>query len=181
MNASKFISGDRVYLREVRVSDVNEQYYNWLNDPEINQYLETRFVPRSRANIEEFVKRIDGNENEPFFAICLHEDDRHVGNIKIGPINWHHRSADISLFVGDKSLWGKGVATEAIALLTGFGFRTLNLNKIKAGCYGGNLGSAKAFEKCGYLREGLLREQFISHGQKIDMIILGITASDFWK
>lgn len=181
MDYSKFVTGARIYLREVRISDVTEQYYNWLNDPEINQYLETKFTPRSLGNIAEFVKRMDGNENEPFFAICLQEDDRHIGNIKIGPVNWHHRTADISLFVGDKSLWGKGIATEAIKLVTDFGFRTLNLNKIKAGCYGGNLGSAKAFEKCGFVREGLLREQFISQGQKIDMIILGITASDYWK
>lgn len=181
MEYSSFISGDRIYLREVRISDVNEQYYSWLNDPEINQYLETRFVPRSLSNIEDFVKRMDGNEKEPFFAICLHEDNRHVGNIKIGPINWHHRSADISLFVGDKSLWGKGIATEAIKLVTDFGFRILNLNKLKAGCYANNLGSAKAFEKLGFEREGLLREQFISNGNKIDMIVLGITASDYWK
>ena len=181
MEYGKFISGDRIYLREVRLSDVNEQYYNWLNDPEINQYLETKFVPRSLENIAEFVKSMDGNQNEPFFAICLKEDDRHVGNIKIGPINWLHRSGDISLFIGDKRLWGKGVATEAIGLVTDFGFRVLNLNKIKAGCYGGNLGSAKAFEKCGFVREGLLREQFISHGEKVDMIIMGITATDYWK
>lgn len=181
MEYSPFISGERVYLREVRISDVNDQYYKWLNDPEINQYLEIRFVPRSLENIEKFVKRMDGKTNEPFFAICLHEDNRHVGNIKIGPINWQHRCADISLFIGDKSVWGKGIASEAIKLVTDFGFRTLNLNKIKAGCYEGNLGSAKAFEKCGYVREGLLREQFISEGQKIDMIVLGITASDYWK
>lgn len=181
MDYSKFISGKRIYLREVRLSDVTEQYYTWLNDSEINQYLETKFVPRSLENIAGFVKRMDGNEKEPFFAMCLHEDDRHVGNIKIGPINWYHRSADISLFVGDKSLWGKGIATEAIQLVTDFGFQILNLNKIKAGCYGGNLGSAKAFEKCGFLREGFLREQFISHGQKVDMIVMGITATDYWK
>lgn len=65
-----FLRGQRLYLREVRVSDVNERYYQWLNDPDINQYLETRFVPRSIENITEFVRRLDGNSNEPFLQFA---------------------------------------------------------------------------------------------------------------
>ncbi len=181
METVKFLTGSRIYLREVRLSDVNERYYSWLNDPEIYQYLETRFVPRSLENITDFVKGMDGKADEPFFAICLQANDLHIGNIKLGPINWYHRSADISLFVGDKDCWGKGFATEAIQVITDYGFRVLNLNKLKAGCYADNLGSAKAFEKCGYLREGLLREQVISKGQNVDLILLGRTASDYWQ
>jgi [ribosomal protein S5]-alanine N-acetyltransferase len=180
MGNGYYLSGERIYLREVRLSDVNERYYSWLNDPEIYQYLETRFIPRSLENIAEFVKRMDGKENEPFFAICLRENDLHIGNIKLGPINWRHRSADISLLIGDKECWGKGFASEAVQVITDYGFRILNLNKVKAGCYDNNIGSAKAFEKNGYVREGLLREQFISQGKKIDMIILGMTATDYW-
>lgn len=176
-----YLSSERIYLREVRQSDVNERYYSWLNDPEIYQYLETRFVPRSLENIADFVKKMDAKENEPFFAICLKENGLHIGNIKLGPINWHHRNADISLFVGDKECWGKGFATEAIRTITDYGFRMLNLNKLKAGCYDINQGSAKAFEKCGYQREGLLRSHVISSGRCHDVILLGMTAHDYWE
>jgi [ribosomal protein S5]-alanine N-acetyltransferase len=176
-----FLRGQRLYLREVRVSDVNERYYQWLNDPDINQYLETRFVPRSIENITEFVRRLDGNSNEPFFAICLIDDNSHIGNIKLGPINWYHRYADISLFIGEKHLWGQGYAREAIQLVTDFAFQTLNLNKLKAGCYAENLGSAKAFEKCGYEREGLLKGHIIDRGQEIDIILLGLRGKKYWN
>ena len=40
-----FLERERVYLREVRLSDVKERYYQWMNDPEINRSLETRFIP----------------------------------------------------------------------------------------------------------------------------------------
>lgn len=175
-----YLSGERIYLREVRLSDVTERYYAWLNDPEVYQFLETRFVPRSIENIADFVRRMDSCENEPFFAICTKDSDLHVGNIKLGPINWHHRNADISLLIGDRDYWGKGIASEAIGLITDYGFKMRNLNKLKAGCYAENIGSAKAFERCGYLREGLLRSHAISNGRCHDVILLGITACDYW-
>jgi RimJ/RimL family protein N-acetyltransferase len=180
-NFSPFLRGKQIYLREVRQSDVNERYYHWLNDPEINCYLEVRFVPRSLENISEYVRKMDAKENEPFFAICLNDSHEHIGNIKIGPINWYHRNADVSLLIGEKRLWGQGYASEAIALVTEFAFRTLNLNKLKAGCYGNNVGSARVFEKCGYQREGLLRGHVIVDGKDMDVILLGIRAVDFWE
>ncbi|QLE59137.1 GNAT family N-acetyltransferase [Nostoc sp. TCL26-01] len=177
----RFIQGARVFLREVRQSDVNETYYQWLNDPEINRYLETRFVHRSLDNISEYVKIMDAKEDEPFFAICLNDNQEHIGNIKLGPINCHHRNADVSLFIGKKELWGQGYAAEAIALVTEFAFKKLNLNKLKAGCYAMNLASAKAFIKCGYQQEGLLRGQVIVDAQDMDVILLGMRAVDFWN
>ena len=158
---------------------MNEAYYNWMNDPSISQYLETRYLPRSKHNITEFVKTMDGKSNEVLFAICDISSDMHIGNIKIGPINWIHRFADISLLIGDKNYWGKGVATEAIRLVTLFAFNTLNLHKLKAGCYEQNIASAKAFEKAGFKREGLLKNQWIANGQFFDEILLGLCSEDF--
>lgn len=181
MDNSSYIVGKRLYLREVRLTDVAEKYYGWMNDPEINKYLETRFVPRSLDNIKDYVKQLDGKGDELFFAICVKEDKCHIGNIKLGPINWYHRSADISLLIGEKSQWGHGYAAEAISMITDFGFKRLNLNKLKAGSYEANKGSIKAFEKCGYQREGLLRSQVISDGKEMDVVLLGILSREFYR
>lgn len=174
------VSGGRLFLREVRLSDVTERYYGWLNDPLVNQYLETRFVPQSLESIAEFVKRMTGKQDEPFFAICTIDGREHIGNIKIGPINWRHRHADVSLLIGEKQYWGKGYATEAISLVTRFGFEVLNLSKLEAGCYNENEGSARAFEKCGYSREGLLRGHFLFNGRETDCIRLGLRAAGYF-
>jgi [ribosomal protein S5]-alanine N-acetyltransferase len=180
MSLVKFICNERIYLREVRKSDVNERYYNWLNDPVINQYLETRFLPRSIDNILSYVNEMDAKADEPFFAICLKDNDEHIGNIKLGPINWFHRRAAISLLIGEKKYWGKGYATDAISLVTKFGFETLNLNKLSAGCYSNNIGSARAFEKCGYVREGVIRSYAIVNNKELDCFLYGLRAEEFF-
>lgn len=177
---SYFLKGNLIYLREVRLSDVNDSYYYWLNDPEVNQYLETRYFPRSKENIAEYVKSMDGNPNSVFLAICLVKNDLHIGNIKLGPINWVHRFADVSLVIGNKMYWRKGVATEAISLVTKFAFNSLNLHKLKAGCYADNTGSAKAFERVGFKREGILKKQWFFKGKFMDETLLGLVNRD-WK
>lgn len=145
-----YLESDKIYLREVRESDVTDDYYNWLNDPEINQYLETRFYPRSKNDILDFVKKMDGNSNEILFAICIKENDKHIGNIKLGPINWVHRKGDLSFLIGDKNYWGKGIASEAIGLVVEFAFNILGLHKVIAGYYEKNIGSMKALNKNGF-------------------------------
>lgn len=178
-NHGYFLSGKDIYLREVRASDVNDQYYKWINDPAVNQYLETRFVPRSIDNILGFVQAKDGDQNEPFFAICCQQTHQHIGNIKLGPINWAHRRADISLLIGNKAYWGKGIATQAIELVTDFAFNQLNLNKLQAGAYHQNQGSIKAFLKNGFVQEGYVKEICLVNGQPVDMVLLGLTLNDF--
>ena len=79
---------------------------------------------------------------------------RHIGNIKLGPIHWLHRRADLSLFIGERKYWGQGYASEAIALVRDWAFRELDLQKLNAGIYSGNHGSRRAFEKCGFELEG---------------------------
>jgi len=179
-NTTAFLQADKIYLREVRESDVNETYYTWLNDPLIRQFLETRYIPRSIENIQEFVRLKSGDANEPFFAICCNETHSHIGNIKIGPINWNQQRADISLLIGEKSYWGQGIATQAIALVTEFAFSQLNLNKLQAGAYHENLGSIKAFLNNKFKKEGYIEEITKVNNKSVDMVVLGITRSQFF-
>lgn len=181
MSYNHFLHANAIYLREVRETDVNADYYHWINDPQVNQFLETRYTPRSIQDIKSFVNAKDSNPNEPFFAICCSNTDKHIGNIKLGPINWQHRRADISLLIGDKSFWGKGVASQAIGLIVKFAFETLNLNKLQAGAYHPNIGSIKAFKNNGFEQEGYVKELCFANNQAMDMVLMGLTYNEYLK
>ena len=169
-----FLEDGDLYLREVRLEDVNEKYYTWMNDPEVTQFLEIRFFPQSMENIETYVRKTSEKEDEIFFAICLKNDTKHIGNIKLGPINWIHRRAEVSLVIGDKSCWGKGYATKAISLISKYAFNKLNLHKLTAGYYKENIGSIKAFLKVGFKEEGVLKDEYFSNGIYIESVRLGL-------
>jgi len=169
-----FLQGPRILLRDVRLSDVNERYCAWMNDREVTQYLETRFMPQSPECISAYVSSMAESRDSVFLAMVLREDGRHVGNIKLGPINWMHRFADIALVIGEKSEWGRGYATEAIRVVSNYAFMTLHLHKVTAGCYANNVASTKAFLKAGFSREGLRVQQFFCDGFYVDEVLLGL-------
>lgn len=171
---SPFIEGPNVYLREVRESDVNERYYGWMNDPHVTQHLETRFYPNSISNIADFVKSKDGDGNNVFLAIVKKSSDEHIGNVKLGPINWIHRNAEIGILLGEKKDWGKGFASETLNLVCAYAFKKLNLRKLTAGCYGNNIGSQKAFMKAGFVVEGVRKNHFFCDGSYVDYVLLGV-------
>jgi RimJ/RimL family protein N-acetyltransferase len=168
-----FLEGGNIYLRGLSLSDVNESYYRWMNDPDVTAYLETRFCPHSLEDLNDYVSSIKKDRNNVFLAIVLRNGNRHIGNIKLGPISWFHRLADVALIIGEKDCWGKGYATEAIRLVSDYAFNKLNLHKLTAGCYDANKGSAKCFQKAGFSIEGQRKNHYFCDGRYIDAILLG--------
>ncbi|MAQ88967.1 MAG: GNAT family N-acetyltransferase [Rhodopirellula sp.] len=173
----RVLQSSRLLLRALEPGDLNDTYLSWLNNPAVNRYLETRFLPQSLEALQAYWQDHRDNSSSPWFAICLASEGRHIGNIKLGPIQWLHRRADLSLFIGERGCWGQGYASEAIALVRDWAFGELDLQKLNAGIYAGNLGSRRAFEKCGFELEGTLRQEVVSAGQRLDVWRLGLTRS----
>ncbi|NQT47408.1 MAG: GNAT family N-acetyltransferase [Chloroflexi bacterium] len=170
-----FLVGQRIYLREVRPSDVNEDYYRWMNDPEVTRYLESGVYPNSRENLEAYVREKLGDRNSVFLAIVFKEGHRHIGNIKLGPIDWIHRLGDVGIMIGERDCWGKGYASEAISLISRYAFGRLDLHKLTAACCDSNTGSAKAFQKSGFEIEGIRKQHAFFDGKYSDVVIMGLT------
>ncbi|MGC4079517.1 MAG: GNAT family protein [Rubrivivax sp.] len=156
------LGGDRVELRLVTLDDVSERYVGWLRNPEVNKYLETRFSEQTLESVRSFVASMVDSTHSYLFAIVEKSTGAHVGNVKIGPVNPHHSFADVSYFLGERASWGKGLGTEAVRLVTAFGFERLGLHRCQAGLYASNVGSQRVLEKAGYTYEGKLEKQLRS-------------------
>jgi len=168
------IEGQRIFLREINLSDANRNYCSWMNDAKANQYLESRFEKWSVRRLKNYVKEIKINRDNFFWAIMLKETGRHIGNIKLGPINRKHGFADLGIIIGEKPYWGKGFATEAITLVVDYAFEKLKLNKLTAGAYANNVASIKAFKKAGFKKETLMKQHYCFEGKYIDGVGLCI-------
>lgn len=153
------LRGEKVLLRSLEKADVKQPYLRWLNDREVNKFLEIRFAPPASIDeLEAFVNRMNESPNELLLGIFTAEQQQHIGNIKLGPIVFSHLRAVIGIVIGEKDFWGKGLATEAIELLSNYAVTTLGLKRIYAGCYESNVGSRKAFEKAGFTVEAKLMD-----------------------
>jgi len=166
---SPFLVGRKLYLRPVTEQDVTERYIAWMNDPEVTRFMGWRAFPSSAQEILDYVRNKKRGESL-FLALIVRAGEKHIGNLHLGPIDWVHRRAELSMMIGDTSAWGKGYMTEAFTLVIRHAFTTLNLNKLKAGTDSENAPSVKVFRKTGWVEEGRLRRETFREGAYRDVI-----------
>lgn len=175
-NSSKLIidsEDKRIYLRKLSVEDVSDDYFNWLHDTEVVQYLEARFSDNTKEDIRKFIVCCTNDPNTVLLGIYFKAENKHIGNIKLHRINYTHYTAEISIMIGNKNYWGEGYGKEAIQLLADYAFSTLKLHKLTAECYANNTGSLKVFKKAGFRLEGTRKKQYICNDHYVDSYILG--------
>jgi [ribosomal protein S5]-alanine N-acetyltransferase len=166
-------SSDQVDLFLLTPEHVTDAYVAWLNDPSINQYLESRYAVHTVESVRVFVRSMLDSPDNLLLGIHSHATGTHVGNIKLGPIDSHHRTAEMGILVGAREAWGRGIGTSAIVLLSDLARERLLLRKVTAGCYASNVGSRRAFEKAGFLVEGIRARQVLLDGCEEDLVVLG--------
>jgi len=170
----KGLAGERLTLRPLTVEDVSDAYVGWMNDPVTNRYMETRWCSHSRADVEAFVAEKAASTAEHLFAIVENASGRHIGNLKIGPVDPNHGRGDLSYFIGEPDARGRGYATEAVALGVRIGFEQLGLHKLTAGIYLENAESGRVLEKNGFVVEGRRASHFAFEGRWTDMVEYGL-------
>lgn len=167
-----------MHLRALGPEDATQRYLDWMCDPQVNRYLESRFATHTQESLRSFVTAMNASPDNYLFGMFLESQGEHIGNIKIGSISEHHRHADVGLIIGAKTAWGKGYGTEAIRLVTRYAFDELGLNKLYAGMYVENVGSTRAFLKAGYREIGVLKRHVLCHGCFIDSLMVEICRDD---
>ena len=132
------IEGEHVFLRTLLPDDASERYASWLNDPVVNQYLETRSmtIPKLRAYIGEKWESDQALLLGVFWketGLPAGQAGAHIGNVKLEPVDLSGRMAMLGLLIGDKEFWGRGVGTEATNLATNFAFKDLGIREMRLG------------------------------------------------
>lgn len=171
-------NSERLFFRPINLEDVTETYVGWLNDPEVNRYLEIRFERHTFDSCRLFVEETNKDPNSHLFGIFEKKTGRHIGNIKLGFINNRYSTGQLSLFIGEKKLWGKGLATESILAVTRWAFGELELARVEAGCSDENTASLRAFLNSGYTLEGYFRKNTVLDGRRTGGFWFGILSEE---
>ena len=151
-----FKRGDESSLKE----NINSKkiYQNTLNIP--YPYTLKDAKDWIAKNLKEMKKRKPNMIN---FAIDINGEV--VGGIGLNKIEGH--KAEIGYWLAEK-YWGQGIMTQAVKLVTEFGFKKLKLKRIYAYVFSWNKASMKVLEKAGYKLEGILRKDVKKNNKFID-------------
>jgi RimJ/RimL family protein N-acetyltransferase len=163
---------ERVELFLLEPEFVTERYVSWLCDPEVNRYLESRFLKHDMVSTVAFVSKMREDPDVLMLGIRSLALGAHVGNIKLGPLDHNHGIGDIGLMIGERSAWGRGLATDAIVTMIRIASKQLRLRKLTAGCYASNVGSELAFRKAGFHVEARRKNHFLLEGRVEDLVLM---------
>jgi RimJ/RimL family protein N-acetyltransferase len=170
----------RIRLRAAEREDI-PQFVDWLNDPEVRQFLLLN-LPISRVEEEGWFERmIKSPPQEHVLVIEAQTGDswKPIGNTGLTDINWVDRNAEIGIFIGEKDYWNRGYGREVMKLMLRHAFNTLNLHRIYLRVFEHNLRGIRAYEHAGFVQEGRLRHDIFRDGQYHDVFIFSVLRPDW--
>jgi RimJ/RimL family protein N-acetyltransferase len=147
--------GVRVRLRPMTEEDW-DLLLKWNNDPDVLYWAEgDDITSRTLHEVQDLYRTV----SRTAFCFVIEAGDVPVGECWLQEMNVtriieQHPGLDcrrIDLMIGEKRVWGQGIGTETIRLLTRFGFTQQSADAL-FGCFvaGTNPRSYRAFQRVGY-------------------------------
>jgi ribosomal-protein-alanine N-acetyltransferase len=113
---------------------------------------------------------------------CLVVDALNTGEA-VGWVDWraHERTSPGAWEIGvliDPTARGQGLGTEAQRLLVEYLFATTSTHRVWAGTEVENTAEQRCLERCGFLREGRIRQHHFRAGRWRDAYVYGLLRED---
>ncbi|MBN1903059.1 GNAT family N-acetyltransferase [Candidatus Sumerlaeota bacterium] len=174
-----FIIGDKIFLRAVEIEDA-ELLMRCNNQPEVQTTFFIAF-PTNIYRQEQEIQRLYEQKDYIPFVICEKENDMAIGLTAFHRVDLVSRAAVFSIRIAYEEVWGKGYGSEATRLMVEYGFEKLNLNRIQLHVFSGNTRGIRAYEKAGFVKEGLLRQAMYHNDEYCDFLVMGILRKEYYE
>jgi len=172
--ASNLLRGEKVHLTAISKDDL-PIYQKWFSNPEFLRLLNSDpAMPKTLDSITEWYEEASKSKDKYVFGIRTLDDNRLLGNCSIFSISQNSRNAEVGIYIGEPSEWGKGFGSDAMNVLLRFAFMDVNLHRLELNVFSYNARAIKSYEKIGFVREAVLREILYRDGTYHDIHIMGI-------
>ena len=140
------------------------------------------FNPSRIASPQAIQKRFQENgfssEQHELLLIC-NESEAVIGDVVHFQARRYSTAREIGWTIHDPVNRNRGYATEAVTALIDYLFKSYPINRIECSTATQNLASIRLAEKCGLVREGVLRGLVFVGGVYLDDVVLSILRSDW--
>jgi len=157
------LESERLILKPLTLKHLSKSYVSWMNDVDVYRYLETG----GDYSLEDLELYLKGQEERKilFWAIHIKESNKHIGNIKIDPIDHKKNSGEYGIMMGDKTEWGKGYAKEASLRVLKFCFEKIKLLQITLNVVENNVNAVKLYKNLGFELEKVNKKSGVYLGE----------------
>lgn len=170
-----------IRLRKLSLADT-ANIVRWRNQPEVYQNLFTRQLITEVQHIAYYHKYIETGIIKQYIV----ESDIDGKTIDIGTtflknIDQVSHKAEFGIFIGESSARGRGLASAIVTVTLAVAFEELKLNKVYLTVLSSNESAIHAYQKSGFIQEGVLRQDFYDGREYVDVVMMGILRVDYEK
>lgn len=162
------VEGSKVELKPFREADITDNYLAWLNDADVVRYSNQRFRVHDRSSSLRYLHSFAGTDNL-FLSVIRRAEGQVIGTMT-AYIAKPHRTADVGVMIGEKSVWGRGYGQDAWNTLLEWLLHGVQLRKITAGTLACNFSMIKLMERSGMQCEAVRKQQEIIEGHAEDVL-----------
>ena len=173
------LHGKQVWLRPMEERDL-PAYVASINDTEVGGKAGFRVpvsVSMGKTWLDNSLTRMSAREAY-FFAVCELGSDTFTGTIWLKDIDHASGNSELAICM-DRDHVGAGWGTDALRALLAFGFGSIGLRRIWLHVSAENARALRSYEKLGFRREGLLREDNVVHGRPVDSVLMAMLRSEW--
>jgi [ribosomal protein S5]-alanine N-acetyltransferase len=168
---SNIIETPRLEIIPFTENHISDKYISWLNDPIVVRYSVHQHYKHNKQSCMSFLEQMHG-AGSLFSAIFVKVDSskgRHVGNI-VANFDPPNGTADLTILIGERDVWGKGVGSEAWIATMNYLFVEGGIRKVTAGTVERNNAMLAIMSNAGMHEEARRKRQYIIDGDEVDLI-----------
>jgi RimJ/RimL family protein N-acetyltransferase len=171
------LQGDRIRLRQVRENDLERMY-------DFHEDISNRgaFYPVGVFGWPAFRERYEKTgfwELKEGLLLIVGDDDAILGHIEFFETVSYLDEIEIGYILYSQEHAGRGIATEAVILLTDYLFGRFKVNRIRLVIHPGNAASRRVAEKAGFSLEGVARGAWYHRGSNHDVEIWALLREEY--
>lgn len=175
---ARILEADGFYLSNIEYSDL-ENIKRWRNE---QMSILRQWKPLTDKNQDKYWDIIANNNDSILFSIIC-EKDRLIGYCGLTNIDYISSRCELS-FLLDTELDSNSTEHDrtllaVLKMLTEYGFKQLNLNKIYTETYVYRESHIKTLEEFGLKKDGILRKHVFKNGKYHDSVIHSILRSEY--
>ncbi len=177
---SRLLQGHRVRFRELRDEDL-PVLVRWWQNPDTVLFQNLTGAPRPEETIAEMFRSWSTNAssgNVGFSVVDRHTDEL-LGHVVLYGAALPVRAGTFAVMIGADHV-NRGYGTDAVRLMTDFGFRELGLNRIELRVFAYNERARAVYRKIGYREEGVRREVAFHAGVFHDEVVMSLLAREWF-
>lgn len=167
-------------LRQITMADA-ENLFAFFSDPEVMQFYDCEplsNIDEASSLIQRFSDWFERQNGFRWGVALKAEPNTIIGTC--GLFAWHKPFRIATLgYELSRQYWRRGIMSEAVRELLGYGFRDLALNRIRAAVVTDNVASARLLERLSFQKEGILRQAQFVNGKFDDLIAYALLREEW--